>query len=577
MRLVPAAVIPSATRSGKINYRRAGRLPHTGRVIHETNAPEPLPVAAHRAIQRVLSGTKRDADSAGRLLMAIPANGASAALQEVETVLMTADPKLWIALEGARDWLCWDNPGTRLQQPPAGSDTAPALCVKALFADGRTREHAVRLLAESGSLAALPVLGLRAADWVPQVREAARDAIRCRLSDDVDGAALTTIAPMALHLAQRSHGRWLVEQITDQLAGPSYERVANRLLNSPNLGLRRAAYQALSNTEALGLERAVHGALHDRDIVIRGRCAEYAARVAVDAASAPLMRRLLGSTTPLVRAVALGALDKLGERDTIEAMLADRSALVRGTARFYLKPHGVDFARIYRQLLGSGPDTVTPGAVAGLAEVGAAEDTDVFVPLLRHPRVKIRVEAIRALQATASSINTDAMLALIEENRSPGVTRQATTTLLARGAGVDADRLLALLDRERPVPVRLAAWQLLASRDSAWRLAVNVMLLSDPEDAVATRASSDLQVALQQQIYNKPTGTTAELLAAHLPDADRLLPVATARLLRFILGMPLPAEPPTGTESGRVATAVASVSQATSVKEPGQVRWWRRR
>lgn len=329
----------------------------------------------------------------------------------------------------------------------------PALCVKALFADGRAREQAVRLLAESGSLAALPVLGLRAADWVPQVREAAREAIRRQLSDDVDGAALTAVAPMALHLARRSHGRWLAEQTTERLADPSYERVANRLLTSPNLGLRRAAYQALSNSEALGLERAVHSALHDRDIVIRGRCAEYAARLAVDAASSPLMRQLLASTTPLVRAVALGALNKLGERDTIEAMLADRSALVRGTARFYLKPHGVDFAGMYRQLLGSGPDTVTPGAVAGLAEVGGAEDTGVILTLLSHSRVKVRVEAIRALQAVASSIDTDAMLALIEENWSPAVTRQATTTLLARGAGVDADRLLAP-GRQRHAAVR---------------------------------------------------------------------------------------------------------------------------
>jgi hypothetical protein len=119
---------------------------------------------------------------------------------------------------------------------------------------------------------------------------------------------------------------------------------------------------------------------------------------------------------------------------------------------------------------------------------------------------------------------------------------------------------------------------LLASRDSAWRLAVNAMLLSDPEEAVATRASSDLQVALQQQIYKKPTGTTAELLAAHLPDADRLLPAATARLLRFILGMPHPAEP--ATDSGQVTTAepaIPPVARATSVKEPERVRWWRRR
>lgn len=113
-----------------------------------------------------------------------------------------------------------------------------------------------------------------------------------------------------------------------------------------------------------------------------------------------------------------------------------------------------------------------------------------------------------------------------------------------------------------------------------WRLAVNVMLLSDPEDAVAAGASSDLQVVLQQQIYQKPTGKTAELLAAHLPYADRLLPAATERLLRFILGMPRAADSVTCTESVRVLTAepaVFSAPQVTPVKGSGRVRWWRRR
>jgi hypothetical protein len=549
-------------------------------VTRETSALDPLPVAAHRAIRRVLSGTKQDADFAGRLLMAIPASTAAAALLEVETVLMRADPRFWIVLEGVRDWLCWDEPGATFHRPPDSSDTVPALCVKALFADGRTREQAVRLLAASGSLAGLPVLGLRAADWVPQVRETARAAIVSRLNADVDGAALATVAPMALHLARRYHGRWLAELTTERLAGAAHERVLNRLLTSSNTGLRRAAYQALADSGTLDLERATHGALRDRDIVIRSRCAELAARLAVDAGSVSPVRQLLASTTPLVRTVALGALHRLDERDAIEATLADRSALVRGTARFYLKPHGIDFAAIYRQLLSGEADTVSPGAVAGLGEVGSATDTDVILPLLSHPRVRIRVEAIRALQALAPRINTADMLALIEENQSPAVTRQATTAILARGTGIDADRLLALLAPQRPVPVRLAARQLLAARDSAWRLAVNVMLLSDPEDAVSRRAMTDLKVALQQQIYTKPSGKTAELLAAHLPDADRFLPPATARMLRFVLGLPQPAEPTLRLGPGLPATAepeVCSPQVTTSVREASRARWWRRR
>jgi hypothetical protein len=529
----------------------------------------------HRAVHRALSGVKRDADAAGRLLMAIPADTSDAVMLEVETVLMRADPRFWVALEDARDWLCWQDPGTSLHLP-ASSDTVPALAVKALFADGHVRERSARLLADSRSLAALPVLGLRAADWVANVREAARDAITRRLQDDADGAALFAVAPMALLLARRRQGRWLAEQVTRRLADATPGPVVTRLLSSPSLQLRRAAYQALTDAGTLDLVRAVNAALLDRDIVIRGRCAEHAARLALDTDSVPQLRRMLDSTTPLVRAEAVVALARLGEWESVQASLPDQSSLVRGTARFQLRARGVDCAEIYRGLLRGG-DAVTSGTVAGLAEVGTATDADLITPFLGHPRVKVRVEAIRALQTLAPAIDTEQMLALIESNASPAITRQATAALLIRGADLDTGRLLVLLEPTRAVPVRLAARQLLAARDSAWRLAVNTALLADPEDTVARRARNDLMTALGQQLYTKPTGKTADLLAAHLPDADRILTPAQARLLRFILGIPRPAEPPEPAKPGETTNTASETPPPARPQRPKQLRWLRRR
>ena len=469
--------------------------------------------------------------------MSISADVGDGVSGEIDDVLAAADPRFWLALEGARDWLCWDQPGTSFQEP-TGADSVGGLGVKAVFADGRVREGAVRLLGGSRSLAVLPILGLRAADWASQVREVARDAIVRRLDDDVDAAALVAIAPMALLLGQRRRGRWLAAEVTGRLAGASSRGVATRLLGSANLQLRRAAYQALAEAGALGLEGAVQAALRDRDIVIRSRCAEYAAGLALDADSAPLIRQMLASRTPLVRVEALAALNRLGEFDAIRDALVDRSSLVRGTARFYLKPYGIDFAEVYRKQLSRGAGAVTSGAVAGLAEAGAAGDADVIAPLLSDPRVKVRVQAIRALQILAPAIDVEQMLAFIEDDPSSAIVRQATSAILARGARVDPERLFRLLERSQPTRIRLAAWKLLVSRDSAWRLAVNVMLLADPEETMAARAKSGLEAAIQQQLYTKPSGRTAELVAAYLPDADRFLTPAGARMLRFILGVP---------------------------------------
>ncbi|NUP46070.1 MAG: hypothetical protein HOW97_01970 [Catenulispora sp.] len=493
------------------------------------------------AVHRATAGAKKDADAAGRLLLAIPADAGDAATAEAEAVLAAADPRFWVALESARDWLYWESDG-RLGAP-VGSDSLPALMVKALMADGRLREPAVRLLAEAESVAALPVLGLRAADWVPIVRDVARGAILRRLEDDPDGAALAALAPMAFLVAGRQQGGWLLDEVTRRLREPAAGPVVSQLLGSSDAELRRAAYQVLTELGKLTLEQAIQAAVRDRDIVIRSRTAAYAGRLAVETDSLTAARQLLASRTPLVRAEALQALNRLGDLDAVRSALVDRSSLVRGTARFYLRPHGVDFPAVYRLRLGEGGDAVTPYTVAGLVEVGSADDTELFWSLVRHPIARVRVEALRGLQAFAPAINGDDLLALVAGDPSAAVVRQAAATIIARDVVLDTDRLLDLLDSARPVSVRLAAHRLLAARDTAWRLAADVMLLADAEPVVAAYARHDVNVAVKQQMYVRPSGRTAELLAAHLPAADRLLPPVVARNLRIAVGMRLPSEP----------------------------------
>jgi hypothetical protein len=400
------------------------------------------------------------------------------------------------------------------------------------------------------------------------------------LEGDDDGTGLAAVAPMALLLAGRQQGRWLADEVTRRLAEAASGPVVSRLLSSSDTRLRRAAYQVLTDTGELDLDRAVQAALLDRDIVIRSRCAVYAARLAAEAGAVPSARHMLASRTPIVRAEALGALNRLGEFEAAEGALRDSSSLVRGTARFYLKPRGFDVLEAYRRMLRVNGDSVTPGIVAGLAEVGTGSDADAFHRLVSHPRAKVRVEALRGLAALAPSINIDEMLALIVGDPSAAVIRQATAVVVARGAGIGTERLQALLDSEQPVPVRLAARQLLASRDGAWRLAVNVMLLGDADYVVAGRAASDLAAALKQQLYTRPSGETAALLAAHLPDADRLLPAQEVRLLRFIVGMPLPTGAPAMAVPHDAAEKVPPESHRTMVTpdvQPRRLRWLRRR
>ncbi|WP_370364359.1 hypothetical protein [Catenulispora sp. GP43] len=455
-------------------------------------------------------------------------------LAEVEAVVAAADPRFWLFLERARDWLFWHG-----SQEPArveDGDTVPSLAVKALLADGRVRERAVDVLAASSSLAAVPVLVLRAADWVPQVRDKAREAIAGLLAADPDGAVLSTAAPMALALAGRLDGRWLADVVADRLAADPAGPIVDRLLGSSDIKLRRMAHQVLLDAGKFSLEQAVRIALTDRDVVIRSRCAERASRLAVDASAAPTMRRLVASRTPTVRVEALIALDCLDDVESLRAVLSDSSALVRGTARFYLRRRGVtEFADVHRRLIEA--DAVTPGAVAGLAEVGTGADAELLLPLLSHARARVRVETLRALIKLSAPVEAATLLDLIENDPSLAVTRQAAEAILHRGTAIDPDRLLGLLAPTRRAQTRVAAWQLLTSRDGAWCLAVNVMLLDDPDEAMAHRARAGLVAAMRQQLYVKPAGQAKDILAAHIAKADDVLPPGEVRLLYFITGI----------------------------------------
>lgn len=489
-----------------------------------------------------------------RFLQHIPADCDAATMHAIDEVLADADPRFWLALENARRSLWQPLPDAERTAPaarerPDAPDNVPVpvptWLVRAVFADGRVRQQAVEALAASGSRAALPVLALRSADWVQQVRKPARDAVRAALDDDADGSRLADVAPVALLIAARLQARWLAEDVLARLSGSHGGPALERLVHGSDRRTRRIAFDVLRDTGRLDLERALEPALRDRDIVVRTRCAAHAARLArtagtTDALSA--MRLMFASRTPLVRAEALSALFHLGASDEVTAALTDRSFLVRGAARFHLRPRGIDFPSMYRSLLHTADATTAPAVIAAFAEVvdtahGAADD--VLAPLLDHPEARVRASALKALRSGPVGIDADLLLGLVERDPSPAVRRVVIKVLLDRHPGLDSARLLDLLNPARPAPVRLAARTLLAGLGDAWRVAVDVSLLADADATVATTAKADLLLLLRRSLNGRPDGgVPGGLMARHLADADRLLAPHEARLLRFSCGLP---------------------------------------
>jgi len=161
------------------------------------------------------------------------------------------DGRRWLAVDQELRRLWWDAPewpDPASPWPHGGPDPAVTRAdrsdslrdvVAACHRDGRLREAAVRRLAGRREPAALAVLAIRCADWVTQVRDAARPIVADALST-VDGAASAVVVDVTLAARARHEGGWLaahVDRLLRDLPAPALEP----LLVTGRRPVRRAA------------------------------------------------------------------------------------------------------------------------------------------------------------------------------------------------------------------------------------------------------------------------------------------------------------------------------------------------
>ncbi|WP_436496028.1 HEAT repeat domain-containing protein [Actinokineospora sp. HUAS TT18] len=404
------------------------------------------------------------------------------------------EPKAWIDFDQAV------RPRWR-----AGPDERVPAALEALFAgcdrDGFVREAAV------GRIAGTPLLALRAADWVPQVRARAR--VEClRVIDESPVRAFVVLAPVAYAIRDRDGGSWLVGVLDSLIRAGSVTA-----LTSPDRNVRRVAHRLAVEAGLLTLPQLLATARTAGDTVVRRVCAEAAIR--------------LGGARELVTSGPAGAradaLLLLADVRLAEAALTDKSPVVRATAQVVLRRGGQDPAPLYRRLAPS------PTVVAGIGETGAQQDIQPLRTLLRDPAPRVRAQAVRALRRLGDT--APAVLVPLLEDPAPSVVRQVCAAL--RGQPVDSDHLLALIALDRPPHVRAGGYRLLLAGDVwAW-LEAAVVLLDD--DQLRARARHDIDIWVAQRAattYSVPDAVRAQRIVEALERAD----YHRAEVLRFHIG-----------------------------------------
>ncbi len=252
------------------------------------------------------------------------------------------------------------------------------LAVLSFHPSGYVREEAVRELARRRSGSELPYLLLRLNDWVPQVRDAARQAVVRRMTEeDVPAFARNYVLVDRLTVAGRADHSELLQALSRLLGSESARDAMLAAANTSSPAGARAIFKLLLPSES---REVLDAGLQHADPIIRVWSLRAAARVI----PTEELQRFQSDPAPAVRREALlifGA---------NEDALLDASASVRDTARVLLKD--VDFAAIYRNAIHT-PKLAT--ALAGLAETGRATDAEVALPYLTHASAGVRRAALK--------------------------------------------------------------------------------------------------------------------------------------------------------------------------------------
>lgn len=380
--------------------------------------------------------------------------------------------------------------------PDPVARAARALC----HPDGRVREAALGEAVAHPVL--LPLLVLRAADWVAPVRERARRL----LTGVLDVRSAVALAPVVLRTGERERGTFAVGLLGAVLRQAPREEML-RVCAHPERAVRRFAVRLAVEEGRFSPAELARRAHADSDVVVQSVCAD-AALAALAHGDDPdgVLEPLLTARAPRVRAAGVTALRRAGLPRRAQDFLADRSTLVRACARYVVRQDGRDPLVWYRERC-AGPE-VPPGAVIGLAECGQRGDTAVLEPLLGHAEPRVRARAVAGLRVLDAA-DTARLLPLLDDP-APGVVREVVAALLPSARSLPDGALTDRLAGHRPRATRVGAFRLLAARGDVVGLRTAVELLGDADDGLRERAERAVRRWRPTELGNPEMGALLE-------------------------------------------------------------------
>jgi hypothetical protein len=403
-----------------------------------------------------------------------------------------------------------------------------AAILLAAHPSGWVREAAVPLLATQATPLSIGMLVVRSADWVNEVRTAARESLLELIDRDGPDALLPCLSLIEQLGTSDARCREFAQQLLARAATAKAEGLY-AALTSPDRRTRRSAARLLARR---GLAPdALEKAFGQDDPVTLGLIAE----ASVDAVDLATVERL--SHCKVVARVREAALRRLVKEQGaaasrhVDRALLDRSGSVRAVAQGCAKDRGVDLPQRYADILADQGATRIhlEVAIRGLVEVGGTAHTRLIAALAAHSSSRVREAVCVGLEALDVEGGAHILFELVRD-RSRRVARRAGDALVRSRLGPDALDRLWLAATERSDDALLPAFIAL----DRWRqlvYAVRGLQSREPHAGALGLALLDNAMAIWNGSSMTPSTAVRDELSGALPAVLSRLDGERSRLL----------------------------------------------
>lgn len=405
---------------------------------------------------------------------------------------------------------------------------------------GYVRQSSVQHLALQRNGNELPFLLIRLNDWVPQVRDAAYEAVRLRLESTY---AVHFLANIALVLRLQRCGRVdrsFVDEVCALLKHSECKNVLQGGMSSTDKTIRRISFQLAAEADPSTRTAIIRAMMTEPDAVARSWAVRHFLPDVTPDDLPGVVEPMLSDRYMPVRRDALWAVaTKRPElaAEPLRRALLDSHISMRETARQFLIVAGIaDVRSFYIEAVERGAETQRFAAVCGLGETGKASDTSLLSAFLCSPLPKLRRAAVYALGKLDVDGNLTKLTGFLSDVKA-SVSREALKALLPKARQVSLDELERLLLDGVNFYIRRNALTIILNTEKWRKLPALLNACADDDAKIVELATKGMRgwFASYNRSFAEPTRADFERIQSVLTKVESKLPHWAAAELRDCL------------------------------------------